>query len=810
MSSQSAPALPQPFTTLVGREHDIATIAALLEPATGSLLTLVGPAGVGKTRLAIAVASRLADRFADGVVYVDLAAVTDPDQVLPILGSAIGLPDGDGPIGRLARVLANRSVLLVIDNFEQVLDAAPMLNACLAGAPGVRTLITSQAPLRVRGEREFAVAPLPLAVTPDRGQLSEDDVRAIGRAPAVELFVRRAQAVRPAFQLTVDNVATVTEICRQLDGLPLAIELAAARSNVLSPQALLARLSAPLQLLNSGPRDVPDRHRALQSAIAWSYHLLSPDEAILFERLSVFSGSFSLSAVEAVAGNAPIVFQPSFYAQQADVPPLEPELNGGVVFDLLDGLVDHSLVQRFDGDAQEPRFRLYSTIRQFAREQLHRHGSGHAIGLRHATWFRAQAEAVWTAGGIPVLEWEWLGPLEHDIDNFRAALEWLTEFDPATATTLAAALGWHFYFFGRRNEGIRAFERSDNRFDPAVLSPVNRARNHYIRGILLVQFRDRENEGIAHFEAMLAEVEAIGLDWAIGFALLSLGVSAEDSGDYERALELLRRARPLLDALNEIATTANVDIHIASSLFGLGRLAEARALAEPIVALHPDIAGANLVYGLRLLGVMSMVEGDLPQAASLLRRYLDVALRYDMGKISTEAVDATATIAVRAGDPETGARLFGTADRVNLDADYAIHYPELPIYAGARQIAMDTLGPDRFEALYRAGTAIGFEAAVTLVREVLDSLVVNADSTGLRTPAAGKPATSPLTRREREVLQLVASGLTDREIADQLFIGHRTVRTHVGNILAKLDVPSRSAATSYALREGILRFEDAP
>ncbi len=697
MSVHITSTLPRPFTSLVGRVREIAEVSRMLEEPTGSVLTLVGPAGVGKTRLAIAVANAVADRFDDGVVYVDLAAVTDYQQVLPMLAGAIGIPDGEGAAGRLSRALVDRSILLVIDNFEQVRDAAPLLNSCLAGAAHVRTLVTSQAPLRVRGEREFSVGPLPM---PDRigsDTDSADYLLAIEQSAAVELFVRRAQMVRPTFALTSANAGAVYEICQRLDGLPLAIELAAARSNVLSPEALLSRLSVPLQLLSGGPRDAPDRHRALESALAWSYGLLQPDEAVLLERLSVFCGTFSLAAAEAVAGCEPIVFEPSFYAQPKDLPTNDPPLGSSRIFDLLDALADHSLVQRVEHNEDEPRFRLFTTIRQFVLEKLRVRGAEAQIALRHATWFRSRAEAVWTPAGPPVPGSEWLGPLEQDIDNFRAAIAWLTETDPATASTFVAALGWHFYFLGRRNEGIVAFERTDGRFDPATLSPVNRARMHYIRGILLAHCPGREREGAAAFQAMLAEVEALELDWAVGYGLLALGVTAEDAGEYERALELFYRACPILENVGERTSTANVDFHIASALVGLGRIAEARAQVESIVALDPDLAGVNLVYALHLLGVMSIVEEDLPKAATSIRQFIDTARRYHMAKVSTEATDATATIAVRSGDMELGARLFGTADRVNLDADYAIQFPERPIYLAARKEAQDSLGKDRFE-----------------------------------------------------------------------------------------------------------------
>jgi predicted ATPase/DNA-binding CsgD family transcriptional regulator len=800
--------LPKPFTSLVGRDHDIAAVSAILESSPGSMVTLVGPAGVGKTRLAIAVAESIRERFTNSAVYVDLSAVTDPLNVLPLLAGAIGIPDGEGAAARLARFLADRSLLVVIDNFEQVRDAALWLNPCLAGADHVRVLVTSQAPLRVRGEREFAVQPLLLPDLHGSAAQPEDGLSSIRCSPAVELFVRRAQMGRPSFTLTDDNASAIVDICRQLDGLPLAIELAAARSNVLSPEALAARLSAPLRLLSGGPRDAPDRHQTLHSAIAWSYGLLSFEEGLLLERLSVFAGSFSLEAAEHVAGNGEIVFAPSLYVDQVDLPPNEPAIAPERILDVLDALVDHSLVQRVDSPGHDPRFRLFTTIRQFAEEKLRERGILEQTRLRHATWFRSLAEGTWSPEGLSIAESEWLGTREPDMDNFRAALRWLTQHDPATASTFAAAMGWQFYFSGQRNEGLQAFERTDGAFDPAVLSPVNRARNCYLRGVLLAHCPGREGECTAFFETMLAEVEAVGLDWAAGFALLALGVAAEDSGEYARALELFGRARPILDAHGGSFNTANLGFHMASALVGLNRLNEAREKLDSILDLDLHVSGANRVYALHLLGVINIVEGDLRTSAATTRQFLETALHYHMGSVSTESTDATATIAVRSGDMELGARLFGTADRVNLDADYAIQYPERPIYEAARATALHALGPERFNELYRAGSQLGFDAAMTLVRESLDVLAGDRQRVQATRETNVEKRTSLLTAREREVLQLVAAGLTDREIADRLFISHGTARTHVGNILEKLDVPSRSAATTMALREGLVPLED--
>lgn len=802
MSTSPGSALPRPFTSFVGREDDITAIDQLLRSRSGSVLTLTGPAGVGKTRLAVAVAQRAADRFADGVIFVDLSPITNRNAVLPVLVRAVGLPDGESAGSRLAGYLSDRSLLLVIDNFEQVREAAAELNACLKGAADVRALLTSQAPLRVSGERVYPVQPLAVPGRLGNRPMTPETLTHIANTPAVDLFVRRARTIRPTFELTERNAAVIVEVCRQLDGLPLAIELAAARSGVLSPEALLTRLASPLGLLNAGPRDAPDRHRTLQSAIAWSFDLLPDDEALLFERLSIFSGSFSLEAAEAVAGDAPIRFLPSFYVDSYEVDPVEPRIDEDRVIDLLDTLVDLGLVQRIERDAEEARFRLFGAIRQFAAAALAKRGSTRSTALRHATWFRAKAEATWNPSGTPELEWRWLGPLALDDDNLHAALAFLGDTDPASAAVFASSLCWYFYFNGQRLDGLREMERMDGRFDPEPLPAVVRARIDYAFGVLLVQLPNRQAAGVKRFESMLATVESIGLEWAAGFAMLAMGIVAEDTGDYARSIELCQGARVRLAPFPDTSILPNVDVHIATSSFGLGDVQAAKELALPIANAPHERVGPNVVYALILLGVIGIVERDFQEAARFVREYLDLCLAYRLTGVVTESIEATAALLAEHGDHRAGAVLFGAADRLNAETGNPSTFPERPVYETARERARNTLGAERFRELHREGGLLSLEPALKLTRDYLTPIELG---TATSHSSNQRPQ---LTRREREVLQLVASGLTDREIGDRLFISHRTARTHVANILEKLNAPSRSAATTLALREGVIRLDD--
>lgn len=805
MSSTIDRSLPQPFTTLVGREQDLESIAALLRTQRGSILTLVGPAGVGKTRLAVAVAQTSALAFEHGVAYVDLAPVSDAQQVILAIVTTLGLAEGEGAAGQLARYLSDRELLLVIDNFEQVLDAAPVLNACVAGAPNAAVLVTSQTPLRVWGEREYAVEPLPLPAS----VAGRTDTAAMLQNPSVQLFATRAQAVRPAFQLTESNLPAVAAICRQLDGLPLAIELAAARSNVLSPEALLSRLEGSLLLLSGGPRDVPDRYRALHAAIEWSYSLLDPKEALLLDRLSVFAGSFSLPAAEAIAGNAPIVFEPSFYLDGiAPLPPDDGRLAWSEVFELLDGLVDHSLVQRVESGDADPRFRLFQTIRKYAASKLAAENDGERTALRHATWYRALAETAWGPDGVALLERIWLEALETDYENLRSALDYISDSDPAVASTFVAALVWFFYIRGRRMEGIRAIERTAGRFDPESISPEARARTQFAYGSLLSLFSQTRQAGVEQLESVLIELISLGHDWGAGYTYMALGVLAEDDGQYERALEYVALGRPLLEAVNDAPTIANVDFHTGVANFGLGHFEEARALATRVAEARPEDAGLNVAYALHLLGLIELAEGNRRGAAAKFRESLDFSLGHGVVATATELIDATATLLAELGDPELVARLFGAADRLNRESGNPITLPEKAYYDAARDQTRDAIGATRFHELLANGATLSLDSALALARQTLEAVESGETRADLHQPPGPSAQPFGLTAREREVLQLVAFGLSDREIGDRLYISHGTARTHVRNILAKLDTHSRSAATSIALREGLVDLSE--
>lgn len=421
------------------------------------MVTLSGPGGVGKTRLALRVAEDLVGDFPDGVWFVPFSAIDEPALVATAVARVIGLREADGPPieERLRRELAERRALLLLDGFEPVVAAAPFVADLLASAPGLAALVTSRARLRVRGEHDWPVPPLPVPARPAVGQAAPT-VEAIGRGEAVRLFVARAREAAADFALSEANAAAVAEVCRRLDGLPLAIELAAARTRVLTPAALLARLDRRLALLSDGPRDVPDRSRTLRGAIAWSYDALDPSAQALFRHLAPFVDGFSLVATEWMRGTGADAAGASVATGAAERTVGE----RGAPFAVLDALTmmgDVSLLRPVgDGDdAEGPRFALLETVREFGRERLAAAGEDGAAANRHAAWFLALAETG-AAGLVGPDQGTWLDRLERDHGNLRAAFAWLGERQDAAGSLRLAAALWRFWLMrGHLTEGRR-------------------------------------------------------------------------------------------------------------------------------------------------------------------------------------------------------------------------------------------------------------------------------------------------------------------------------------------------------------------
>ncbi len=766
-----------PLTRFIGREREIAAASDLLRHHRVRLLTLTGPGGVGKTRLALRVAETVQEAFADGVVFVPLAPVRDPNLVLPAIASALGVRESpDLPLAaHLIAALRDRRLLIVLDNFEHVLGAANDLAHILETCPTVTGLVTSRSSLRLSGERRFVTPPLAL---PDAGEAT--DPGRLSRYEAIALFVERARQVRPDFALDAGNATAVEEICHRMDGLPLAIELAAAWVRVLSPATLLARLERRLPLLTGGATDLPARFQTMRDAIAWSYDLLSADEQRLFRRLAVFAGGSTMEAVDRVSGRISV----------PDTRHLAPD-----TLDLLAGLIDKSLMQD-DGDASEPRYVMLETVREFGLERLAARDEAEAVAGAHATYFLDLAEtaansASGAGGGA------WLHRLAAEGFNLRAALDWFEGTGQADATLRMTSTLWHFWYrHGDLAEGRTRLERA-LAAAPPVVDPTVRARALRGAGVLAWQSADYERSRQLLEEA-LAAYGALGDRTGIAWVLNGLGCLFATQSDAEAAEPLLTDALTLFQEIGDAVGIAQLTANLGELAVGQGRHDVAIARLEQALTMWRDVddrVGATRaqVY----LGQALLARDETARAEAVLLDALAAIRDIAYEQILPAALRAIAQLATRRGAATEAARWFGAEDRVRETLGM-----ELPAArrAGHEQIIAEvgeTLGEATFAAAWAEGRAdpVGLVDAAMAARDAAAAVSRNEDD---------RRGIADLSARERDVLRLLAQGRTDREIADALYVTRRTASKHVSAILAKLDVRSRTAAAAVAHRDRLI------
>jgi predicted ATPase/class 3 adenylate cyclase/Tfp pilus assembly protein PilF len=747
--------LPRQPTAFVGREAEVRQVVDLLRREEVELLTLTGPGGTGKTRLALQAAAELLEDFADGVFFVPLAPLTASDLVPSAIASALGLRDeGERPlVARLQSFLADKQLLLLLDNVEHLTDATPLVAEVLVAAPNLKVLATSRAPLRLRAEREYPVPPLGL---PPRTPLLSSEQ--LSEYEAVRLFVARAQAVQPNFAVDTANTPAVAEICHRLDGLPLAIELAAARVRMLPPPALLARLDKRLPLLTGGARDAPERQRTLRATIAWSHDLLAPEERVLFRRLAVFAGGCTLEVAEAV-GNQ----------------------DGALdAFGGLERLCEHSLVRQDVGPGDEPRFVMLETIREFGLERLAESGEEAAIRKGHAALFMELAEAAAPAltGPDPG---PWLDQLETEHDNLRGALWWAVSTDGKVAMRLGAAL-WRFWDTrGHLGEArgwleqvlaggdeLASAERAAALTGLANIVQVQgdhqRAREVHEEALglwrsvgdprgeaitldclgYLAQGRGEYGEATdLHGQALELATQA-GDERIAGHALLNLGTVALHQGRYEHAaahyVEALARLRRVGDervvssVLGNLGALAFLQEEygqatdhyrealsshkkvgdrqgMALMLANLGEVLQYQGeferaeshFAEALPVLREIGDKPYTAFALLGLGRLALDQQDIDRAARLLTDSLELYRQEEDIAGIAECLEALAGLAAGGGEAERAARLFGAADALREQAGA----PLAPAYRSRRDrslaAAQTALGPDRFSAALAAG-----------------------------------------------------------------------------------------------------------
>ncbi len=793
--------LPLQLTSLVGREQEMTLLGQLLRRPGLRLVTITGPFGVGKTSLALAVAHQAREAFADGVFFVSLAPISDPTLIVPSITQALNVPESPRrlELDSLKEHLQDRHVLLVLDNFEQIISAAPLLSELLSACARLQMLVTSRESLRLRGEQEFLLAPL---AVPDAS--AGDDP---AHSPSVALFVQRAQAAQLDFQLSEENATAVAEICAYLDGLPLAIELAAARIRLFPPRAMLAQLrSSSFQLLRSGVRDLPERQQTLRRAIQWSSDLLSQEEKQVFRWLAVFVGGSSLAAAQAVLENPNLL-------------------------DVVDSLVSKSLLRRVPG-GEAPRLTMLETIREFGWQQLEESTELEKARRRHAAWYTWLAEEAepHLAGAE---QNKWLRRMEVEQDNLRAALRWAIEArDGEVALRLVGALAQFWFASGRWTEGRRSLEDA-LALEPDAADPVVRARALYQAGSLA-----RYQGDYAHARVMCSQslvlYRALNDELGMVVTLVQLGRICLYMDDHEARKAFVSEAASLIESLPDSVAKARAykdmaltsvfsgdlvtaewlgyvteseRIHRAFNNIGevalaisqrssyallSGAYAQAESLADEAERLVAEFDEESLIRT-RVSSARILLHMHVGEHAAARRRIYQSIL--SAGKRNDQILPITlvtlAAVLFEQGLAAWSAQVLGLADELvdpgQRSADL-VYLERMPHTRGIHGRVRAHLGDERYASYFAAGRQL-----------TLDDLGAIPDPAG-----PGGDSIDSLTPREDEVLQLLGQEMSNSQIAQQLVISRRTVDAHLRSIYDKLGVSSRDAATRMARERGLL------